>query len=1003
MFICWILFLAPLVQAQIRFCEVSGSCRQCPDKRYTYYRCNTQRDCLNGETCNEGFCCPNILNHQPLSLPQYNQTSPAEKPVTVFPTRATEPFPLPPLFLRDNTIVAQNNDVDEKCGDGSDWTYRCKMDADCSGFTICMEGKCCRTCSTRRREILDKLATTEILGRSIPQCTLDGKYYREKQCFAGTVENCWCVSKTGRKLPPSDMECQIQIRRKESYWARKAQILKDELKKNDMKNCTISRDGSCPKLKDASFRPAMYCRCDEDCYGKKKCCNFEDNNSCADPVASTDDVTLLCASNEQFSACHSPCQPTCEDPAILPCPSPTCQAGCHCQPGFVRRDGSPHSPCISKSECTMFDVTSQCSDQRREYQGCGSSCPISCQTRNNPRCHERCVTGCFCRVPFILENSEDPLNSKCILASECPPVVPILPVNQHSMRDSYSQFPIIANEKTYNPYAQYYPAHSSTEIAVIPNTNRCADSLKNYLSCGTKCPVGCNAVSPSVSCTLDCVPGCFCHAPYILIDASDHQSACVLPQNCPRVDSSHHTCADPRKEYSVCGAGSCARSCSNLLGRCESSQCSSGCICREPYVLQDPEDNNSRCVLPSECERRCEDPMKEFITCGSSCPMACDNRHPKSCTPCQTGCYCKNGLVFKNSSDWQNSSCVRIDDCPKLIEETIEDLAATSTSSSTESLTTRNSETSVTTTIEKFTETTQEVTTSLTGLMIDKTLAIVPSLSAKKGFSDNCPSTTLDVGGRSCNSDRDCPKQQHCCQALIASLGVNPQRCSCGDPLAVWSTCGSLCPEYCGQPSVPVCSSTCNPGCQCANGYIRARNDITAPCIPREACESAKDAFQLNDTPRAIIKEIPTIQATPEETSNRLVASATLEGQILSGRLNFNKSINGQLRIEGKLDGLPPGHHALILHKFGDSTRDCSRIGPPHLITTLTESNPAIIDIDALGSNIGLLEFSSTVNWPLQEIIGRSVAIYGMSRDEWLNKPLEERPLACATVGLTYA
>ncbi|PIO64856.1 trypsin Inhibitor like cysteine rich domain protein [Teladorsagia circumcincta] len=43
-------------------------------------------------------------------------------------------------------------------------------------------------------------------------------------------------------------------------------------------------------------------------------------------------MTLVCGVNEQFSACHTPCQPSCDDPTLAPCPPPTCTPGCHCQP-----------------------------------------------------------------------------------------------------------------------------------------------------------------------------------------------------------------------------------------------------------------------------------------------------------------------------------------------------------------------------------------------------------------------------------------------------------------------------------------------------------------------------------------------------------------------------------------------------------------------------------------------------------------------------------------------
>ncbi|VDO90091.1 unnamed protein product [Haemonchus placei] len=231
----------------------------------------------------------------------------------------------------------------------------------------------------------------------------------------------------------------------------------------------------------------------------------------------------------------------------------------------------------------MYDATTRCLDERRQYHSCGSACPISCATRNAPRCQESCVSGCFCRIPYVLENGNDPLHSSLFFL-----------------------------QKT---LIEFYPTPGAA--TVLPDTNHCSDPLKNYLNCGTKCPgglyilykrfadyeghlelyklinfeedtpiiisihyfpVGCNDLNPSTTCSLACVSGCFCRSPYILLDAKDPQSSCVLPLHCPRTTSPTGTCADPRKE--------CARSCTNPLGRCEAGLCSAGCVCREPYVLQ---------------------------------------------------------------------------------------------------------------------------------------------------------------------------------------------------------------------------------------------------------------------------------------------------------------------------------------------------------------------------------------------------------------------------------
>ncbi|KAG8429381.1 hypothetical protein GDO86_020320 [Hymenochirus boettgeri] len=51
-------------------------------------------------------------------------------------------------------------------------------------------------------------------------------------------------------------------------------------------------------------------------------------------------------------------------------------------------------------------------------------------------------------------------------------------------------------------------------------------------SCGTACPLNCqNFRNPPEVCTLQCVLGCFCAAPYVFL--SGKSGPCVLPKKCP--------------------------------------------------------------------------------------------------------------------------------------------------------------------------------------------------------------------------------------------------------------------------------------------------------------------------------------------------------------------------------------------------------------------------------------------------------------------------------------
>lgn len=54
-----------------------------------------------------------------------------------------------------------------------------------------------------------------------------------------------------------------------------------------------------------------------------------------------------------------------------------------------------------------------CIDPMREFNLCGSSCPVTCVTRNYPRCaNDKCVSGCFCSLPYVILDSTNLFESK---------------------------------------------------------------------------------------------------------------------------------------------------------------------------------------------------------------------------------------------------------------------------------------------------------------------------------------------------------------------------------------------------------------------------------------------------------------------------------------------------------------------------------------------------------------------------------------------------------------
>ncbi|GMT08760.1 hypothetical protein PFISCL1PPCAC_57, partial [Pristionchus fissidentatus] len=596
-------------------CELSGQCRNCGDGRYSYYRCTSQTDCFPGENCGgNGFCCPN------------SATFPIVQ--SSFQTDVTATTAIPA------TVIA--NPLDAKCPDGHTPDSACKRSEDCQERHLCVEGKCCAECSLRREQFLRDLPSNDIGDVMLPQCETSGRLYRPRQCTPSS-SRCRCVSAFGRPLPHLSpfSACSDRRRKETDLFLSSPAKLRDELASMMAEICAddTPKKGLCPAAegqeKAGEGKAKAACQCDAECPAAMKCCDKE----CTKPAKREHQLTvtfcttslslhnnaLICLSSEHYVSCYSACEPSCLDMSALPCPALNCAGGCQCRPGFVRRDASPRSPCVPRQLCPAFDASSNCADPRRQYLTCGSACPISCDSRNSPRCIERCVSGCFCRIPYILENETDPLHSRCILPAECPlsPPPPLSPL----------------------PPGPVTIIHTTPMMPMpTPMTgNRCSDPLKNFLTCGSSCPRSCPNIQPA--CASNCSQGCFCRSPYVLLNGPD--SACILPQLCPPPENSRRTCADPRMEWSECGANECASSCRRPHGGCLSGKCQSGCVCREPYVLSD--DANPRCVLPAECAN-CEDPNKEFLRCGSSCPVGCDNPSPRSCTPCRAGCFCKNGM-----------------------------------------------------------------------------------------------------------------------------------------------------------------------------------------------------------------------------------------------------------------------------------------------------------------------------------------------------------------------
>ncbi|VDN08453.1 unnamed protein product [Thelazia callipaeda] len=809
------------------------TCVDCGGERFSYYKCNSLNDCLPNEICTKGgFCCP----------------------LTVIPMTTSSTSNLNFEFVGFPTLKQESEKYSTTCPDGSSWLRECVIDSDCkSGEEVCAEGKCCAACSYRRRRVLNDLPTNDILGVHIPQCDQSGRYYRPTQCRIAT-EECWCVSEFGKvigSLKPKTVNlkeaCEAlrlavkqaeeerqklyrkiwegtDLRRKQENFTsvrESNEALVKESKNLHTKSlqlekvlielaqkCLWAKRGQCPNKPELAQQvevSSIFCHCDSDCSENRKCCpDSTGQRLICSPITNTNftSTKVICAENEEYVNCLDACQPTCTFRSPTPCPLEECNGGCHCKPGFIREGNELHTPCIPRTHCPQQVIQSElknCTDPLREYTRCGPACPISCSSLTEKCVAEGCVQGCFCKIPYILENGADPIHSRCILPAYCPLT---LKAYASKINDTQQFTTISPSPKSRKIQFHIFPTNETI-------TMQCTDPLKNFQSCGSGCPVGCNNRIAGF-CGTQCVAGCFCRKPYILQDAYNMNSRCILPHQCQSFIFQQQVCSDPRKQWTHCFSNKCVRSCSNLETICTPhNDCSPGCLCREPYVLSDASDLNSRCVLPSECGSQCNDSLKEYHACASSCPM---------------------GLVFEDAVNWRTSKCITLNQCP-VVNSSVTAVAFT-----------------------------------------QKTIITTDTVE--------CPTTTIDLSGKVCSVDSDCPIQQRCCHStLFAFVSSKQSRCTCTDPHAYWDPCGSLCPEYCGQPAVPVCSTTCNPSCRCAPE--KYRDDVS------KYRRTTKAYNQYNN-----LKDIATV---------KMLLSG--EGEI-AGDIKIKEINSDMIKLEGMIGGM---------------------------------------------------------------------------------------------------
>ena len=173
---------------------------------------------------------------------------------------------------------------------------------------------------------------------------------------------------------------------------------------------------------------------------------------------------------------------------------------------------------------------------------------------------------------------------------------------------------------------------------VPPVQDDCCPEGEVFKSCGTACPLTCDAPTPR-PCTEQCVRGCFCPKGKF----RNARNECVSIEQCPGITFI-------RLLHFRCMFFAIFILCFNELKLMVVHLCLSDVP---------PSDHSSSSDIPT-ARRYCCPEGEVYWTCGTACPLTCDARKPRPCTEqCVRGCFCPDGML-RNA----RNECVSIDQCP---------------------------------------------------------------------------------------------------------------------------------------------------------------------------------------------------------------------------------------------------------------------------------------------------------------------------------------------------
>ncbi|XP_037293199.1 serine protease inhibitor swm-1 [Manduca sexta] len=172
---------------------------------------------------------------------------------------------------------------------------------------------------------------------------------------------------------------------------------------------------------------------------------------------------------------------------------------------------------------------------------------------------------------------------------------------------------------------------------------------EEYLLCGSACPFNCTDPEGPITCSEDCVEGCFCKSGYL----RNENETCVSADQC--IGGKNPVCGE-NEEFLSCGTA-CPLTCKQPEPLSCGLACSMGCFCKSGYVR---DESNKKCVTLDKCPaEQCLNQNEVYDICSASCEPSCSDPEPICTKVCSGGCVCAAGLFRNDAGD-----CVSVDKCP---------------------------------------------------------------------------------------------------------------------------------------------------------------------------------------------------------------------------------------------------------------------------------------------------------------------------------------------------